>query len=513
MIDLSFLFRQNQYLQLDAKQSRAAEMNAINMGISSMQLMENASSASARSILKISKDCKNILILCGKGNNGGDGLGIARHLKCLNLNINVAVCMMYGINEIKTKEALSNLRAIKNMQDIEIAWYDQDTLFKMIEKSDIIVDCMLGTGSYGRPKSPISQAILAVNASKKQVVSIDVPSGIDTVTGSDKHSIKADYTITFHRYKSFLDGSKSAGKIEVLNIGIPIQAHMVAGPGDLYIASHHREVESSKSTNGRVLVIGGSHVFHGAPALSYSASYAMLAALRVGSGYVSAYVPKSAQQANRNISPNVIVRSFIEDDLSGFDIPEIKESITHSDAVVLGPGLGENPDSIDAASEIVRYCIVKNKKIIVDADAIGSIKGKLAMNVIITPNLFEFEKLSNSKFDLNGDIKKAAGVVMKFAKSRNVNVLLKAHISMLTDGDRIKITSPKSASLASMGTGDVLAGIIGAYASVGNNLFEAAAAGAYVHSRIGDLLYEIKGNHLVASDIINMIPEVAKLFD
>ncbi len=513
MADLSFIFGQNKYLQLDALQSRAADMNAENIGISSMQLMENASNASAKSILKIAKGRENILIICGKGNNGGDGLGIARHLKCLNLGLKIAVCMMYGINEIKTKEALSNLRAIKNMQDIKISWYDPDVLSDMIKESDLIVDCMLGTGSSGRPKSPISQAISEINASKKLVVSIDVPSGLDTSTGIDKYSIKADYTLTFHRNKSFLNGSKFAGEIEVLNIGIPIAAHVVAGPGDIYIASRHREIESNKSTNGRVLVIGGSHIFHGAPALSYSASYAMLAALRVGSGYVSAYVPKSAQQANRSVSTNVIVRSFIENELSGADMPEIKESINHSDAVVLGPGLGGSFNSIDAAKEIVRYCIVKNKNIVVDADAIGSIDGKLAMNVLITPNISEFKKLLNSKLELNGNILLASKSAMRFAKSHNVNVLLKAHISILTDGDRIKIISPKSASLASMGTGDVLAGIIAAYAAIGNAPFEAAAAGAYVHSRIGDLLYEIKGNHLVASDIINMIPEVTKPFD
>ena len=263
------------------------------------------------------------------------------------------------------------------------------------------------------------------------------------------------------------------------------------------------------------MIIGGSERHHGAPALASIGAYAMLAALRIGVGYVVEYVPKSVIEATRAVSPNIIVIPLHGKNLGTKDIPILARDLRHSECLVIGPGIGKNEDTCNAVIRLIDYIKENGKRAVIDADALYALsryKGKLNMNFIITPNIGELGYLIDVKLGA-GDISGRIDAALKVSKKLNVNVLIKGHEDVITDGKRIKLVKSKSSALATMGTGDVLAGMIGAYAAKNSDIFIAGVAGAYLHSFIGDMLYKEKGNHILASDVVEYIPRILKGFD
>lgn len=296
---------------------------------------------------------------------------------------------------------------------------------------------------------------------------------------------------------------------------VPQTRYLIAGKKDLIAASPKRGKYSTKLDNGRVLVVGGNEYFHGAPALASTAAYALLAALRVGSGYAVAYVPRGVLIANRSVSLDIIVRPLSGNRLNPKDVPMLSKSIERSDCLVIGSGLGRAAETVRAVSMLLDYAAKNDKKVVVDADAIGAVKEhgrKLNMNFIITPNEREFNALtwlSPDREDISVMVKASVGASKRFG----CNVLLKGHSTVVTDGKRIKIVRAKSSALATMGTGDVLSGMIGAYAAKNKDMFVAGVAGAYLHAIIGDMLHKEKGNHILASDVVDYIPKALRKYD
>jgi len=289
----------------------------------------------------------------------------------------------------------------------------------------------------------------------------------------------------------------------------------VAGEEDLDLASKPRSLYGSKFDNGRVLVIGGGSRFHGAQVLASNAAYLTLAGLRTGAGYAVTCVPKSIVLAVRKLSPNVIVVPLSGDNVNPDDLPLLKKEAKKSDAIVIGPGLGREKSSLETAAKLISYCVKLGKKLIVDADVIHALKmvhSKLNKNVLITPNDNEFSQLFGIRLDKK-NVEKRIRAVANAAKRLNANVLLKGHVTIISDGSRVKIVRAKTATLATMGTGDVLAGITGGFMARKDDVITAAAAGAYLHARIGDLLYNEKGYHVIASDVVDYIPKILKGFD
>ncbi len=293
------------------------------------------------------------------------------------------------------------------------------------------------------------------------------------------------------------------------------RAYSLASSKDLRLASRKRDLYSSKRDNGKVMIVGGSEDYHGAPALALTAAYSLLGALRIGIGYAVAYVPRSVLTANRSVSADIIVKPTSGNNLNLNDIPMLKKGIDSSDCLVIGMGIGRSAKTLLAASKLVSCACTKRKRIVIDADAIRAIKRhkvKLNKDVVITPNDSEFRLFYGKvlgKMDLNSRI--AASITV--SKSLNCNVLLKGHKTIVTDGKRTKVISSRSTALAVMGTGDVLAGIIGGFASKNDDMFIAAVAGAYLHRTIGDALYKNRGTHILASDVVDYIPKVLKRFD
>ncbi len=278
---------------------------------------------------------------------------------------------------------------------------------------------------------------------------------------------------------------------------------------DLRKAARKRSLNSNKYSNGRILVIGGSSFYYGAPVLALDSAYQSLAALRAGAGYVKAFVPEKILQTARSLSPNTIIGELGKDRIIFNDT--IKVEIEKADVLVIGMGIG--PNSAAPARRIIEHALRHSKKVIADADAIGivrDIKIHGQGNVLITPHEGEFAGFAGTKPP--DGLGSRVDAVRLAAKKHNLAIVLKGHNTIVTDGKMVRINTAKSAALATMGTGDVLSGIIAGYAAIGNDLFSSAVAAVYLHSRIGDILYKEKGNHIIATDLIERIPQFLRKY-
>ncbi len=283
----------------------------------------------------------------------------------------------------------------------------------------------------------------------------------------------------------------------------------------LKFAAIPRKRFGSKRDNGSVVIIGGSSAYHGAPVLASLSVSHSLAALRIGIGYVVLYVPKSILNVARKLSPNVIIRQFGIDNIGEGSLRDVYESIEKADVIIIGTGIGRKKSSLNSSARIIDYAIAHDKKVVVDADAIYSVKflKKTSPKMIMTPQKYEFEELSGripeDEDNMKGRIADAENAAMRLGCC----ILLKGHNTIVTDGKETSIIRSHHSTLATMGTGDVLSGMIGGYAASGADIFSSGIAGAYLHAKIGDKLYAKKGNHILASDVVDSIPEIIKKYD
>ncbi len=287
----------------------------------------------------------------------------------------------------------------------------------------------------------------------------------------------------------------------------------LATDSDIRLASHSRADDSDKYGHGTVVIVGGSSQYYGAPVLATNAAMQSIAALRVGVGYVRSYVPGAILAQARSFSPNTIVEPLGRDCIAFSG--EIRKQIGMSDALLIGMGVGRSPQERRAGTAMIRHALKHGTRVVADAaaiEALGAADRNAGFNVIITPHRGELSRLIGREIpqaDLRAHIRIAKAVAMQYG----VVVVLKGHNTIITDGSRLKINSAKTAALSTMGTGDVLSGIAVAYAASCGDMFTAATAAVRLHSKIGDYLHEIKGDHAIATDVIDAIPAVAKRFD
>ena len=270
-----------------------------------------------------------------------------------------------------------------------------------------------------------------------------------------------------------------------------------------------RHQNSSKRDFGCLLVVGGSEVYSGAPAL------AGMAALRVGSGLVVIAAPTSIASTIRTYSPNLIVHPLPGDNVSSLSADKISELLKSSDAIVLGPGIGRDPETKQAVPSIVEMVARSRKPILIDADAIRALSEKTHLlreaNAVITPHAGEFRAISG--LDIPDGQRERVEQCKKFAMEHSCFVLLKGYHTVVSDGHQVKVNGTGNPGMAVGGTGDVLSGIIGAFLAQGADRFLSAVAGAYVHGLAGDIVRKHKGFHMVASDLIEALPTVLRGYD
>lgn len=488
---------------ITSREMRVLELNAEYFGVSLLQLMENAGHSVALEIASRFKQDKSVAIFCGLGGNGGDGFVAARHLSAMGFK--VTVVLAGKAKDISHKAALENWNALQSLKEtIQICEVHDSMLIPEV-KAEIVVDALLGTGTKGKLKSPIFQLVEKINSLDAFRVAVDVPTGIDADTGEVLGTaVKAHLTMTFHKSKKGLENSKGyVGEIAVKSIGLPKEFENYAGPGDAQLVSKPRLQESHKGDYGRLLIIGGSETFSGAPAL------VALAALRTGVDLAYVATPEKTAHAISAMSPDLITIKLDGEHLNPNNIPALKNYVERVNAIVLGPGLGLHMETKETAKALIEVVENAGKPFLLDADglkAFAEFKKKLKIPAVLTPHAGEYAILTGKK--LPEKLMDKVSEVKRTAAELGAVLLLKGPTDIISDGVRFKLNFTGNPGMTVGGTGDVLSGVVGAFLAQGADPFEAAVAGAFVNGAAGDFVCEKKGYHMVATDLLNWIPKV-----
>ncbi len=477
---------------LSATEMRVLDRNAEWMGVRILDLMENAGRAVAETVLtEFAAKAKKVLIACGTGNNGGDGLTAARYLKG---DCDVTVLLAKPPSEFSTSEALANYERIRESMNVVVT--DAGGA-RLLAASDVIVDALLGIGLSGPVREPYASLIRAINGSGKPVLSVDVPSGF----GADL-AVLPTATVALHDAKAGMT-EENSGKILVAPIGIPPEVERTIGPGEFAYYPHPRP-DSHKGDNGRLLVVGGGP-FTGAPAFVAQAGY------RIGADTVHIATPESAYVAIASYSPNFIVHPLGGTKLIRADVATVFDIASGMDAAVIGPGLGTSDATLEAVRDVVKGLTIP---IVLDADAftalgghLDALKGKAG---IMTPHAREFAVVSGEKLPAELDDKAAS--VRAFAKKTGFTMLLKGIVDVVTDGERVKFTKGGNPGMTVGGTGDVLAGLCGGLLAKRCAPYDAARIAAFTSKYAGDLAFEDLSYGMTAMDVADRVPRVLKKF-
>lgn len=467
--------------------------------------MENAGRCIAYRISHLTKPCK-VAIFAGTGGNGGDGFVAARYL--LNKGFEVEIFLLSHPSRIKSEEARANWQLLQklstDLNPLKISIIEDSSDMESID-ADLVMDAILGTGVKGNIREPISSAVDTINNFKSFKVAVDVPTGLDPLTGKvfDK-AVQADLTVTFHQVKLGLKDAKKkqVGTVHLCDIGIPQEAQIFTGPGDL-LRLKDREVESHKGQNGRTLIIGGSRYYSGAPAI------AALSSLKSGTDLALVACPALVSKIIKSYSPDLIVRSLFEDFISPKDVDKILEISKKVDSIVIGCGMGLEDETSIALGHLLDKI---EKPLVFDADALKMLHlkyiKKLKNDVVLTPHKTEFKALFG--FEVPPDLQEKIKTVQKASKKCGGTVLLKGAVDVVASGEKVRLNSTGNPGMTVGGTGDCLAGLVGGLMAKGHHAFEAAFLGAYINGRAGDLAAKKYGYNFTATDLLSFIPAAFK---
>lgn len=489
-------------------QMKAAEMLCNEKFISYSQMMFNAGTQIASRICEICKPCLTA-VLCGSGNNGGDGFVIARKLAECGFKVKVIL----ACGEPKTECACEYFIKLDKERVFSLS-DERDKCKTIVQNAQLIVDCVFGTGFHGSLPEGVADLFRAAN-SRPVRVSADVPSGVDSDTGEfDSNCFFPTHTYVLAALKKcFLVPTcrNLHGEAELLDIGINGSCYKdffgILTNESCRCVLPERKPCSYKGNFGRLLNIAGSLSYSGAAVMSTQA------ALRTGVGLCTLAAPISVV---KSLTGRLVENTFIplpETD-DGFISENAQEKIlcilSRISAVSIGCGLGNSENT----RKMTEY-IIKNAKcpIIIDADGINSIADNINVlrertgETILTPHLFEFSRIcKKSPAEIQNDRISAA---RRFAQEYGVTIVLKGANTVITDGDDVYVNTSGNPGLAKGGSGDVLCGIIAGLAAQDVNSFWAAVCGVYCHGYSADLLArEMPYASILASDIINKLPQV-----
>lgn len=510
-------------LVLKPEEMRELDRLAIEkIGIPGMVLMENAGSRVVQvveSLLGSLKD-KRATILVGKGNNGGDGLVVARHL--LNRGVEVKTLLLAAPEEIRG-DARTNLEILHNL-GYRVHYAGQsgnlNTVKVALLYTDVIIDAIYGTGFQGSVPEYIGQVIQLVNGSGKPVVAVDIPSGVEGASGHvHGPAIRATVTVTFAYPKVGLvvePGASYCGQLQVADISIPAQlAENIPARRQLLGAElvagwlPRREAAGHKGTYGKVVVIAGSRNMSGAAVL------AAAGALQGGAGLVEVILPQSLQERVAGAVPAALTRGVAETEagtLALAALEEIAAVLPGASAVVLGPGLGQQEETSRLVLQLLERI---NCPLVIDADglnylAAAAAKPSLPAAAILTPHPGEMARLTGlSTAEVQKD--RLAAVELAWRHWQAI-VVLKGARTLIAAGENSFYFNPTgNPGMATGGSGDVLAGLIGALLAQGLSPERAAAAGTWLHGRAGDLAREDMGElALTAEDVVHYLKRVSR---
>jgi NAD(P)H-hydrate epimerase len=487
----------------DAETMRAVDAWAIDeRGVPSLELMEAAGRAVAEAVEEVATPGP-ARIVCGKGNNGGDGLVAARYLA--QSGHDVEVLLLSPPDQLSPDASANLARYDGPVREIERG---------SLAGSGVVVDAIFGTGFEGEPRDPAAAAIAAINDSGAPVVAADIASGVDASTGQVAGvAVGAAITVTFHAPKLghwIAPGKRHAGELRVAPIGIPDGAPAEA-PGGLIDSTvlelpSGRDADSTKFSSGSVLVVGGSR------GLTGSVCMAARSAARSGAGYVTVAVPADLEAIFEvKLTEEMSVGCPGEDGALGPDaLDQILSAADRRDVVVLGPGIGRS----EGAAELVRGLVGRLEiPLVVDADGLNALAGRLELladrtaPTVLTPHAGELGRLLEIE---SGEVgARRLGSAREAASRANAIVVLKGDDSIVAAPDEaVAVNGLDAPALATAGTGDVLSGMIGALIARGVEARAATATAVHAHTRAGRTAAERIGaaESVVASDVIDAIP-------
>ncbi len=493
-----------------AEEMSRADNNAQSLGISGGVLMERASVGMAEEILSRypARSVPRALVVCGGGNNGGDGFVIARELRRAGVELSVV-----ATKDEYSGDPATNLEVLRNL-GVEV--HGPEMLGGLLGGASLVVDALLGTGFSGEVREKEAALIRQLNEAEAPTVSVDVPSGVDGSTGEVAgEAVRADLTVCAHAAKVgcvVSPGRQHAGEVAVVDIGIPPEADVEpslswTGRDTIRGLVPRTEDPAHKYSAGALMVVAGSRAMTGAAVMS------VLGAERTGCGIVFLATSAGAAPAVDVRLTEAIVYGVREDE-SGNMSPgaagEILERLGRASALVIGPGIGSGEEGRQLVEAVLAGT---NVPVLLDADAVTNLAGtnvlaKREAATVVTPHAGELGRLLGSGArDVSA---RRLASARKAAAENGCCVLLKGSDTLVVDNDRVAVNPTGSVALATAGTGDVLSGVIGALLSRGMEPFEAARVGAWVHGRAAELWSEETGwphESLVATDLVDYLPQ------
>jgi hydroxyethylthiazole kinase-like uncharacterized protein yjeF len=503
-----------------AEQMREMDRRTVEeYGLPGLVLMENAGRAVAEAARELLPEAGGrVLILAGKGNNGGDGFVAARHLSAVG--VEVAVMLFAELSDLSGDAAI-NARYAEKSGLVIIEEPDDETLAGAIELAEVIVDGLLGTGLSGEVRGRLREVIEVLDYAIAPIVAIDIPSGLDADTGKVLGAaVEADVTCTFGLAKPGLvqyPGKAHVGELRVVDIQLPpallddpVFETYLTEAGDCVAMLPARPPDAHKGDTGHVLVIGGSPGLTGAPAMTG------VAAARAGAGLVTVGIPAPLQPVLEAKLTEVMTLALPagEGDTIGLQaLDTLLERAAQADAVALGPGLSRQGQVAELVEALVREV---QTPLVVDADALNALAGSTRLlqergaPIILTPHPGELSRLLDLSIDeIQAD---RLGITRDAAERFNAIVVLKGAATVIAEPDGEAWISPfANPGMASGGMGDVLTGVIAALLAGGSDAMSAAVAGVYLHGLAGELAAEDMGPQgFLALDVAERLPAAYK---
>lgn len=496
---------------LTPAESGELDRRSAERGVTVNTLMENAGRAVASAVVNVLGGTygRRAVVVCGKGNNGGDGLVAARHLQRRGLAVTVLLV------EAPAAYRGAALASFDRFAALGGRWRPLTgaSLRRELDRAHVVVDAIFGTGFRGSPQGAAAHAIAAMGQAAVPVVAVDIPSGVEGETGAVRDAaVAADVTVTFGALKPglvFHPGAALAGHVEVADIGFPddlIRSDLsLVEASDVRALLPRRRPDGHKRASGVVLVVAGSGSMTGAAVLSAAAAY------RAGAGLVSLAVPEGILPVVEGAITEATFVPLPETDTGGVTAEGwavLEERLGGVDAVAVGPGLGTHPSTVDLVHRLVAE---SPAPLVIDADALNAFAGRgheLADRrsaAVLTPHPGEFGRLTG--LSSQEVLEDRVGHARKAASEFRCPVLLKGSRTVVAEPDgRTRVNPTGGAFLATGGTGDVLTGTVAALVAQGLSVADAAVAGAWVHGVAGSLAAEAGGYGTVASDVLAELP-------
>lgn len=485
-----------------AAQIKACDAYTIHSsGISSLNLMERAAEQCVTWMIEYLPKDALFIVLCGTGNNGGDGLAIARILHQKGFGVKA---FLIKFTDDLSKDCKANLIRLQQIDHSLIKVVETDTFLSDIPKGVIIIDAILGTGLNRPTEGWIANFIKQINYLPNKKIAVDIPSGMpaDTVAIKDAAIIKANYTLSFQFYKrSFLhhESSGYTGKVHILDIGLDSTFIKATQTNyqiiDLEIIREiyqPREDFSHKGTYGTALVIGGSYGMMGAIVL------AAKAALRSGAGKTKALIPEVGYEIFQTSAPEAMCLT------NGANFIEKILNDDEENVIGIGPGLGMDVATMNAFEDFID---AYKEPLVIDADALNILSKRVELlhqlppGCILTPHPKEYERLFGKSPNSMLRLEHARTQAMRY----NIVIVLKGHYTtVVTPDGECWYNATGNSGLAKGGTGDVLTGIITALLAQKYEPVQAAMLGVYLHGLAADIALETQSKEsLIPTDVID----------